>query len=768
VTGQSQSTLANFKIPIWAAILFLALAPGIIFAPALFSGKTIGPFDQMSGMIPGQTTQNTDRSWDILQADGALQFYGWRDLVFEAHRTGKAPFWNPYQLAGTPLLANGQSAPYYPLHMLFGKLGFPTGPAIIVLAWIHLAVAGLGLFALTRRLGAGIEGALLGGFCLAFSPFAIAWSALASVMTSCCWIPVLLAAQLSLIQKPSSRTALATCGAAAMLLTAGHLQFIFYGLFTWLIFTPLAYFTQNEKPKPAFSAIASILALGLAGFAALPQINPTLEFSKQSHRKSIATEEGYSAYSASAIQPWEFLGTLAPAFMGTPGHPDNAGTGENIPSTISTFIKPGGNYAESAIWLGVPVVLGLCLLGKRTRWKQASPLITIGLVGLLLAIGSPLAKLLYFGIPGFSSTGSPGRAAIIFVMAACALSALAIPHSSDEADSKAKAFPYFGLLGFALVTILASTQLSSLKSWMGFEMAPIIARRTTEGLPILIIALIAAAGAWYFWSKKGWLAIGTLCALVAHLISVPTQVLPFSSPPKIDRGTIANERVAFVNGNWDFIGASKSTLMPPNFATIGRIQDIGGYDSLMAATTVGILREINNGEDPAPPTNGNMMFVKRNLNLSALTDAGVTQIYSKFTVDGLEELPSQAEGIHGYILPGLGVAQSGSNTLGTQLNTEGFTLSGPIQGTATARFANLPGWSATQEGKPLNIQEGRWLEVNTGETRTPIQFRYVPPGFLPWPWLPAILAVIAAIAPFVPRNKQQIEENLVNSESDDE
>jgi len=768
VTGQSQSFLANFKIPLWAAILFLALAPGIIFAPALLSGKTMGPFDQMSGMIPGQTAQNTDRSWDILQADGALQFYGWRDLVFEAHRTGKSPFWNPYQLGGTPLLANGQSAPYYPLHILFGKLGFPTGPAIVLLAWIHLAIAGLGLFALSRRLGAGVDGALLGGFCLALSPFAIAWSALASVMTACCWIPVLLAAQLNLIQKPSWRTALATCGSAAMLLTAGHLQFIFYGLFAWLIFTAIAFFTQLEKPKPTFSVIASVIALGLAGFAALPQINPSLEFSKSSHRQSVASEEGYAAYAASAIQPWEFLGTLAPAFMGTPAHPDNAGSEENIPSTLSTFVKPGGNYAESAIWLGVSIVLALCLLGKRTNWKQASPLIAVGIVGLLLAVASPLAKLLYFGIPGFSSTGSPGRAAILFVFAACAMAALAIPHSPEESDPKAKAFPYFGLLGIALITILTSSQLTGLKSWMGFTMGPIIARRTTEALPSLIIALLAAAGAWYFWKKKGWIVAGTACAFIAHLISVPTQILPFSTPPNIQLEGAESQRVAFVNKNWDFISASQSTIMPPNFATIARIQDIGGYDSLMAMSTVQTLKEINAGADPAPPTNGNMMFLKQGLSAEALSDAGVTRVYSRYTVDQLTQTGEIGDvRIYDVAGPGVFTFPSTDSKL-IELNTEGFALQIDGEGDHIARFANLPGWQMTINGKPSEIKQGKWIEASVPAGQNKVEFKYIPPGFLPWPWLPAILAVLAAIAPFVPLKKQQNDEIPVNSKSDDE
>lgn len=761
MTGQSQSFLANFKIPIWAAILFLALAPGVIFAPALLSGKTIGPFDQMSGMVPGQSTQNTERSWDILQADGALQFYGWRDLVFEAHRTGKAPFWNPYQLAGTPLLANGQSAPYYPLHVLFGKLGFPTSPAIVLLAWIHLAIAGLGLFTLTRRLGAGVEGALLGGFCLALSPFAISWSALASVMTACCWIPVLLAAQLSLIQKPSWRTVLATCGAATMLLTAGHLQFIFYGLFAWIIFAPTAFITQSERPKPIFSLLTSILALVLAGFAALPQINPTLEFSKQSHRKTAASEEGYAAYEASAIKPWELLGTLTPAFMGQPGKADADDVEQRIPSTWNMYVKPGGNYAESAIWLGVPVVLGLCMLGRRQNWKQLSPVIAVGFTGLLLALGSPLTKLLYFGIPGFASTGSPGRAAILFVIGACALAAIAIPNSSDQADPKSKALPYFGLLAAALLTILASTQLGTLKGWIEIDLAPIIARRTTEALPLLVIALLAAAGAWYLWAKKGWLAVGTVCALIAQLVSVQTQILPFSKAPSPFIKSDVNTRVAFINQGWDFFSPPLSGVMPPNFATILRMQDIGGYDSLLAMSTVDLLRDIN-GEDPAPPTNGNMMFLKRGILADKLSEAGVTKAFSKLAVEQLTQT-DQIGDVRVYDIAGPGIITPATAKI-TNLSTEGFIVENAPGDNVTVRFRNLPGF--TLNSKPMEGSPSLW--ITTTKNAKTLNFKYIPPGFLPWPWLPALIAVLAAIAIFIPNKKIQNTENPVNSMSDEE
>src|SRR5580704_4587150 len=82
-------------------MLFLALVPLIPLFRAVFMGEAIGPFDQIRQMAPWNGPKPT-QPWDVLQADGVLQFYVWRDLVFDAYGKGQLPFWNSYQLAGTP------------------------------------------------------------------------------------------------------------------------------------------------------------------------------------------------------------------------------------------------------------------------------------------------------------------------------------------------------------------------------------------------------------------------------------------------------------------------------------------------------------------------------------------------------------------------------------------------------------------------------------------------------------------------------------------
>src|SRR5690606_36022805 len=120
------------------------------------------------------------------------------------------------------------------------------------------------------------------------------------------------------------------------------------------------------------------------------------------------------------------------------------------PTYWPIFVKPGANYAESAITLGPALIFALFLLRKRFDWKTAGSIAVVGGVGLALAFGTFLNALLYFGIPGFAATGSPGRATIIFIIAACALAGLAVSRHIEPEEDEGK-FAYWPLVALVFV-----------------------------------------------------------------------------------------------------------------------------------------------------------------------------------------------------------------------------------------------------------------------------------------------------------------------------
>ncbi len=74
--------------------IFTTSAPLILFAPFLLGGVVL--------------------YWGTL----FFQFYPWRKFAFDMIRTGQLPLWNPYLGNGTPLIANYQSAIFYPPNWL--------------------------------------------------------------------------------------------------------------------------------------------------------------------------------------------------------------------------------------------------------------------------------------------------------------------------------------------------------------------------------------------------------------------------------------------------------------------------------------------------------------------------------------------------------------------------------------------------------------------------------------------------------------------------
>ncbi|MEI8217741.1 MAG: hypothetical protein WCG51_01665 [Elusimicrobiota bacterium] len=68
-------------------------------------------------------------------------FHPWRTFTAELVQRGEMPLWNPYIHCGMPLLANWQSAVFYPLSLPFYFFSFVTGLKLFQVG--HLLIAGI-------------------------------------------------------------------------------------------------------------------------------------------------------------------------------------------------------------------------------------------------------------------------------------------------------------------------------------------------------------------------------------------------------------------------------------------------------------------------------------------------------------------------------------------------------------------------------------------------------------------------------------------------
>lgn len=600
------------------AFLLFFLTSLLFFAGGIFGGKQLGPTEHIQTMVtPGSAAP--EYGWDVLQADGVLQFYPWRDLVFDAWKKGQVPIVNPYQLAGQPLNANSQSAGAYPLHVLFAFLPLGTVLKMNLLGVFHLFVAGLGMYFWIRKVTSNEWAGLISGLLFGGSQFLIAWSPLASVPTTVAWIPWVLFG----LHLKSVRGLMLVAISTALLLLGGHLQFAAYGLIAISVYAVTVVFQSKESRVRVLLPFTGLL---LGGLIAAPQISLVLKNSQTSHRKNIPSEEGYSAYLGGALKPFEALSAVHPRMLGS----TTAATAELKEAGLPTgywplFVKPNSNPAECALFI-LPVGLVLAAFAFR-KFSMAFGAVAIALTGLLLAFGSPLNRLLFFNFPGWSATGSPGRAIVLYVLGVSALAGIGFSYLDTKIDDK-KSWRLLGLAPFLLLAV----GFNVLRAVAGMlkprdeDFAKVVAVLSKSSLlPTLVLVVGSAAVLLVMTtvvrepSKKQvgmWIAVVLITLMGFHQSPLMGKALEI--PPS----TVApQERVVHASKAWN-MAATPSASMPPNLGSLRREHDLYGYDSILDKEFVEKLKSVT-GKDPAPPENGNMMLYRGEGNPEVLKQLGV-------------------------------------------------------------------------------------------------------------------------------------------------
>jgi hypothetical protein len=667
--------------------------------------------------------EHNSASWDVLQADSVLQFYGWRDQVFHAWGSNHLPLWSNNELGGTPLLANSQSGGFYPPHILIGVLQLPTSMGMAWLAWFHLFWAGLGVYLLCRRLGGAKTIALIAAAGFALSSFMLAWTSLPSVIETISWIPWIL---FGLYRIPERKGVLILAASVALCLLAGHLQFAAYGLMA----AAIAFVARLIQERSTWRVMVISGLVGLVGgtLLAAPQLLPVLDFGQHSHRRNVPTAEGYQAYTAGALPIWQMLSIPDSQLLGVPTTEMKL-AGASINGFWPALLQRGGNFAESAIGLG-PIILWLLVIGLRRKTaKQSAGISAVGLFGLLLAVGTPLCALLYYGLPGWSATGSTGRAGVLFVLAACVLAGSWNP-ADEPLTTKAlrdRSLVFAGI-SVACVGIIFRLPLTSWIQGLAIDDLDAAVPHGLLAAKTLGVALTAIAAGTILvrMPKAAPYAAGVLAALVALM---PGASLIRSSQSRLPDIGGATGRIAVVNGNaqWDLL-QTPTALLPPNTAALCGLHELGGYDSIIDQRTRDALAGID-GTDPAPAANGNMMFVKPSFDPTKLADAGVTDVWALTPLPQLGPPPNPIDGIYKYRLPGKGRAytSSGPATLSHE-TTQSLELEATGPGVLTLKDHLQEGWSAYVDETHVEFEHDPWPQVQLPAGRHTVRFKYWPHG----------------------------------------
>ncbi|MBZ0301564.1 MAG: YfhO family protein, partial [Anaerolineae bacterium] len=333
----------------------------------------------------------------------SLQFYPWREFAFDMLRSGQLPLWNPYNGAGAPLIANYQSALFYPLSWL--GLLLPLAWAMSVTVVLHLFIAAWGMWVFTGRLGLPGLGRGVSALAFGLTSYLVARLGTYPTVTAAAWLPWILWAALGVLTEKRLRHVGWLALLTGLQLLAGHAQTAWYSLLLVGVFA--LFWVVRQRSRDGWLRLGMVTAGMLLGVGiAAAQLLPTMELLRTSQRSAGVDFDFAMNFS---YGPARALNWVSPNVFGNPGD--------------GTYLTEGA-FFEDAVYIGLlPLISALAaIVGwimRRFR-KSLDPLpagwtipfwMGIGGVAFVLALGkyTPVFPFLFEHVPTFDLFQAPVR-----------------------------------------------------------------------------------------------------------------------------------------------------------------------------------------------------------------------------------------------------------------------------------------------------------------------------------------------------------------------
>lgn len=353
-----------------------------------------------------------------------LQFYPWRELAFEQLRDGTLPTWNPYLGAGAPLLANYQTAVFYPPNWLW--LALPGTLVMSVVALLHIIWAGAGMWLFTGALGYTRFGRAVSMLAFAFSGYGIARLGSFPTANAVAWLPWLFWLLHRILHRRRTPDVAWLGLAFGLQLLAGHAQTAWYGAVGLGLYAAWIAGWQMHRERIAVRILSLALAgtgMLLGGLVAAIQLIPTAEYLAESQRSGGLD---YETLTNLSYHPFRLLTLLSPNFLGTPAD--------------GSYLTKG-IYFEDAAYIGfVPLIAAVAALWAWARQVRARRVeselanvpfwVLLVVIGFVFALGKygPFFRALYDHVPTFDAFREPVRWLILPVFALSTMAGAGVSH----------------------------------------------------------------------------------------------------------------------------------------------------------------------------------------------------------------------------------------------------------------------------------------------------------------------------------------------------
>ncbi len=345
------------------------------------------------GYIPGSIPHKAQ------YPDTIRQLYPWKTLSLSLLKKGELPLWNPYNFSGAPLLANFQSAIFYPLNIFYFLFDQKIAWSILIIIeplfafyFTYLFCRAIGLKNLPSVFSSSIYG---------FSSFMSVWLQYNTIGHVILWLPIVLLSVFRLTSRFSIKWVIIFVFSLSSSLLAGHIQVFGYLLIMLVIYI---YFLTGSTKKFMIFLLLIGLTVGLSAVQVIPGIELIFNAARSPHTYAAITQKVL-------LQPWHLIMLIVPDFFGNPA--------------TRNYLLPD-TYIGKVTSIGMVPLFFILIAMHRMKEKYVKFFFISTITVLILVTLNPITSFLYkFNLPIISSS-SPTLMMFIFSFSAAILAGYGI------------------------------------------------------------------------------------------------------------------------------------------------------------------------------------------------------------------------------------------------------------------------------------------------------------------------------------------------------
>lgn len=551
-----------------------------------------------------------------LVTDPIRQQYLWKELVISQFKQGQLPLWNPYNFSGYPLLANFQSAAFYPINLIMFVLPFEYGWTALIISQPILGF--IFMFLYLRNLKVSKIGSMIGSIAFSFSGFFVSWLEWGNIASTALWLPLALLSIDKLFEKKNSLN-YKNLWIPTLLLSlcfsffAGYLQIFFY-----LYLVVIGYFlfrALESKNKVKFILLFFAINVLFALITSIQWI-PTLQLIDLSARSvdQVSTDvEGW-------FIPWQnIVQFVAPDFFGNPATLNYWGV---------------WNYGEFIGYIGIlPLILALSALFF-VRSKIAIFYKIVLFLGIIFAFPSFVSNIPFLLNIPFISSSQPTRLIFVIDFALVVLSAFGFDYLREKSK---KIFVPLSILVLIILSLWIYVKVNNIfPEFMRQSAENLAVSYSNLRLPTLIfIATSILFLIEIFLAKKTknkiYPKILIFLIVIIFLFDIfrfAYKYTVFSEKEYLYPSTKSLEYLENQKGQFRIM-ETDSRILPPNFSTSYRIQSVDGYDPLYLMRYGELVAAISrNRPDINPPFGFNRIITPQNYESDSFVPFNVNYVLS--------------------------------------------------------------------------------------------------------------------------------------------